>query len=242
MLDGVSTNPLGSPTRAAVPPESIAAIAAQDNNEAPLEDDSYFATDTAHASPNKSLPDPFQFDSSDDDIPLPQLTPLGSPSHALLVLPEQPPVEQPLEDTIPEVWFSPPRRALRARKPEQQMPYTLDLIRHRDQFRRRGLKPVHNPDSERHPHQGVEDDEQFQADDEDEGEVDKYERYVPLRPEVGRPTKRRRREGNETAVNGRLRIGEAGFIHPPKVDLPRPSRSIQEVTPELDVTPTRFCA
>jgi hypothetical protein len=75
------------------------------------------------------------------------------------------------------------------------MPYTLDLLRHRDQFRRRGLKPVHNP-SDRPKVRKEDDGDQYHADEEDVG-IDKDEVYHPPKTAEERAPKRRRVELNE---------------------------------------------
>lgn len=127
------------------------------------------------------------------------------------------------------------------------MPYTLDLIRHRDQFRRRGLKPVHNPDS-RPPIR--EDDEQYQADD-DEGEVeiDRDERYIPPNDSEEREPKRRRLQedlepenSGDQNVSGPLRTysrhRRRKFINPSRFDVrksPKVTNVVQQVTPAREV-------
>jgi len=136
--------------------------------------------------------DQFHFDSSDDDIPLQQNNKYQrTPSFSVIDPDERFNSITPAPDA--ENAPSAPRRALRARKPEQQMPYTLDLIRHRDQFRRRGLKPVHNPDEPRPARR--EEDDQYQGEPEEEQEIDNDERYVSrLRNDGLPPVKRRRLE------------------------------------------------
>lgn len=129
---------------------------------------------------------------------------------------------------------SPPRRALRARKPEQQMPYTLDLMRHRDQFRRRGLKPVHNPDAPQPP-RAQQEDEQYHADEEEEEpEIDADERYIPPKDVEERPPKRRRMEKEHDGEDEhpiRLKIGRKKFMDPRQFDPPHKVRPTQQVTP-----------
>ena len=105
------------------------------------------------------------------------------------------------------------------------MPYTLDLIRHRDQFRRRGLKPVHNPETQPQDH-GRDDDAQYQADEEEDIALDKEERYVPPKdvPKDGeeRASKRRKiqaeKERGDVVV--RKKIGK-NWIDPRKFDVSR---------------------
>jgi len=141
---------------------------------------------------------------------------------------------------------SPPRRALRARKPEQQMPYTLDLMRHRDQFRRRGLKPVQNPDNVQPSHKGDDEDDQYQSEEENQPEIDKDERYVsPNRRDGQPPVKKRRVETLKDKVEKIQSRHVRRFVSPdsmfsksaPKV--PKPPkvapRVIQQTTPERDV-------
>jgi len=111
------------------------------------------------------------------------------------------------------------------------MPYTLDLIRHRDQFRRRGLKPVHNPELQCHSH-GTEEDEQYQADEELEPELDKDERYVPpkdvSKDGQERAPKRRKvqAEDEQQDLGIRLEIGKR-WIDPRKFDV-SPWRNVSE--------------
>src|SRR5579859_2825642 len=115
---------------------------------------------------NRRTTDIFEFNSSDDDVPLQRTVNRHSPPTSSLrainaELPpkrsDKPQSRSPSPSNSP--WKSPapappqdtgnspsvqpaqkdptaPLRALRARKPEQQMPYTLDLLRHRDQFRK----------------------------------------------------------------------------------------------------------
>jgi hypothetical protein len=115
------------------------------------------------------------------------------------------------------------------------MPYTLDLIRHRDQFRRRGLKPVHNPDSRP---QIREEDEQYQADD-DEGEIDKDERYMPPKDIEEREPKRRRLqenlEGEDVEVPTYPRFRRKKFIDPGQFGVRRSPKVVQQVTPDREV-------
>jgi hypothetical protein len=122
------------------------------------------------------------------------------------------------------------------------MPYTLDLIRHRDQFRRRGLKPVHNPDSRP---QIREEDEQYQADDDEgEGEIDKDERYISPKDIEEREPKRRRFEENlenqnhEAQVRTYSRHRRKRFIDPSRFDVrksPKVTKAVQQVTPAREV-------
>ena len=106
-------------------------------------------------------------------------------------------------------------------------------MRHRDQFRRRGLKPVHNPDSAQPP-RAQEEDEQYHADEEEEAEIDADERYIPPKDIEQRPPKRRRKEneqaGDEEDVI-RPKIGRKKFIDPRLFDVPRKERPVQQVTP-----------
>src|ERR1700738_3023407 len=152
----------------------------------------------------------FEFESSDDDIPLARNDNLRrTPTSSVPA-----PIEKPSSRLAsPENRPTPPRRPLRTRKPEQQMPYTLDLIRHRDQFRRRGLKPVHNP-AENLPlpvHKA--DDEQYQADDDEgeEGQLAKYELYIPPKDAQERAPKRRRIEGRQNGQEGQRGWAESAF-------------------------------
>lgn len=170
-------------------------------------------------------PDIFHFESSDDDVPLQRTiltqrmssSPTAIENHNLTTTEKQ----------------SPLRRALRARKPEQRMPYTLDLMRHRDQFRRRGLKPVHNPFQQPRTH---EDDEQYQAD-EEEVEMDKDEQYVPPKGIGARAPKRHRIHENQENSDGeleiRLLVGRKKFLAP---DIPRKIRPPQQVTSNREVS------
>jgi hypothetical protein len=111
------------------------------------------------------------------------------------------------------------------------MPYTLDLIRHRDQFRRRGLKPVHNPELQYHSH-GTEEDDQYQADEELEPELDKDERYVPpkdvSKDGQERAAKRQKvqAEDEQEDVGIRLEVGNR-WIDPRKFDV-SPWRNVSE--------------
>jgi hypothetical protein len=168
--------------------------------------------------------DIFHFESSDDDVPLQRTIPTQ-------LVPSSPAArDNPPPNTIEQQ--SPPRRALRVRKPEQQMPYTLDLMRHRDQFRRRGLKPVHNPNE---PH-AREDDEQFQAD-EEEFEMDKDELYAPPKNMGERPPKRPRidenQENSDNELEIRLLVGRKKFLAP---DIPRKMKSMQQITRDREVS------
>ena len=178
------------------------------------------------------------FESSDDDMPLlPALTTRASsvpvPSAAMLGDAEQSQI-RPTETTESA---APPRRALRARKPEQEMPYTLDLIRHRDQFRRRGLKPVHNPGEASHSN---EIDDQYQGDDE-EG-VNDPEGQSPSPKEVRQHSPKRRRlqrdhtEEEEEQIEIRLRPGRRKFLDPRQFDVRRKPEPAQQVTPEQEVS------
>jgi hypothetical protein len=122
------------------------------------------------------------------------------------------------------------------------MPYTLDLIRHRDQFRRRGLKPVHNPIEQPRVH---EDDEQYPAE-EEEGEVDKDEIYISPKDNQERPSKRRRilqdrtAEENKTSFDEgaeiRLRAGRKGFMDPRQFDTNPKGKDAQPVTRHKEVS------
>ena len=177
-----------------------------------------------HQSKLRHTPDIFHFESSDDDVPLQRTIPTQW-------APSSPPArENPVLTTTEQQ--SSPRRALRARKPEQQMPYTLDLMRHRDQFRRRGLKPVHNPNEKPRTH---EDDEQYQADEEGV-EMDKDERYVPPKDMGERPPKRSRihenQENSDDELEIRLLFGRKKFLAP---DIPR-MRPVQQLTLDQEVT------
>lgn len=189
--------------------------------------------------PSQEIYDPFNFDSSDDDVPLqPKSTLPRAPSVTITDTSEH----RQFQPSLPEDSAALPRRALRARKPEQQMPYTLDLIRHRDQFRRRGLKPVHNPDNARPT---LEEDEQYQGDEEGPAvELDKDERYVsPTRHDGPRPLKKRRVETPEESTETiHLRRGRA-FIAPENLfsehifsERKPSSKIVQQVTPERDVS------
>jgi len=181
--------------------------------------------------------DIFDFNSSDDDLPL--LPPSSRPRTPTSSIP-LPPLCSDHASPTPEAHQeinSPPRRALRARKPEQQMPYTLDLIRHRDQFQRRGLKPVHNPDAAPPP-RVQEEDEQYQADEEEEVEIDQEERYIPPKDVEEPPPKRRRiekehREGEEEEEI-RIRTGRRKFIDPRQFDVQRKEKPVQQATPERE--------
>jgi hypothetical protein len=168
----------------------------------------------------------FEFDSGDDDIPLQRnQTVHRTPTSSLPAV-----VEKPTSNPASlEQSTTPPRRALRTRKPEQQMPYTLDLIRHRNQFRRRGLKPVHNPGV--HPHPVHEADEQYQADD-DEGEMDNDERYIPPPDVQERAAKRRKtneiqttEDNDETDIH--LQHGRKKFLDPRRFDPNKPKPKTQ---------------
>ena len=179
----------------------------------------------SHQSKLYHTPDIFHFESSDDDVPLQRTiltqrvssSPSASENRTLTTIEKQ----------------SPLPRALRARKPEQQMPYTLDLMRHRDQFRRRGLKPVQNPFQQPRTH---EDDEQYQAD-EEEVEMDKDEQYVPPKDIRERPPKRHRIHENQENSDGeleiRLLVGRKKFLAP---DIPRKMRPVQQVTANREVS------
>jgi hypothetical protein len=175
--------------------------------------------------------DIFHFESSDDDVPLKPIVPtqqVPSPSPASSA--ENQGIN-PME--FPEKSKSPPHRALRARKPEQQMPYTLDLIRHRDQFRRRGLKPVHNPDAQP---RAREDDEQYQAD-EEEVEFDKNEQYIPPKDIGERPSKRRRLNENEEEEEDweiQLLSGRKKFLDPRQFNIQK-KKFVQQITPDREV-------
>ena len=172
-----------------------------------------------------STPDIFHFESSDDDVPLQRTIPAQR-------VPSSPAARDIHAPAYTEQQ-SPPRRALRARKPEQQMPYTLDLMRHRDQFRRRGLKPVHNPNEQP---RAREDDEQYQAD-EEEVEMDKDEQYVPPKDMGDRPPKRPRihenQENSDDELEIRLLVGRKKFLAP---DIPRKRRLARQVTPDREVS------
>ena len=110
-------------------------------------------------------------------------------------------------------------------------------MRHRDQFRRRGLKPVHNPDAAPPP-RVQEEDEQYQADEEEEPEIDQDERYIPPKDVEERPPKRRRIEKEhgegEEEEEIRMRIGRSKFIDPRQFDLPRKEKPVQQATPERE--------
>jgi len=113
------------------------------------------------------------------------------------------------------------------------MPYTLDLMRHRDQFRRRGLKPVHNPDAAQPP-RAQQEDEQYQADEEEEPEIDADERYIPPKDLEERPPKRPRTEKEHDGEEEhpiRLKIGRKKFIDPRQFNVPPKVRQVQQVTP-----------
>lgn len=177
--------------------------------------------------------DIFHFESSDDDVPL--QPPFRNQGIAFSSPPTV--VENLAAATTsesPEKSQSLPRRALRARKPEQQMPYTLDLIRHRDQFRRRGLKPVHNPDAQSRVR---EDDDQYQAD-EEEVEVDKDEQYFPPKDIREPAPKRRRIDENEGSPDDdmdiQLLVGRRKFLDPRQFDV-RKQKPVQQVTPDREV-------
>jgi len=179
--------------------------------------------------------DIFDFNSSDDDLPL--LPPSSHPRTPTSSLPPLPSYHASPTPEARQEANSPPRRALRARKPEQQMPYTLDLIRHRDQFRRRGLKPVHNPDAAPPP-RAQEEDEQYQADEEEEAEIDHDERYIPPKDVEERPPKRRRIEkehdGEEEDEDIRIQTGRRKFIDPRQYDVQRKEKPAQQATPDRE--------
>jgi len=225
MIDAVSTRPVDSSQTTSGSGNSVSNGAVENNSE---------------GLPSQEIYDPFNFGSSDDDIPLQPKSTL--PRATSVTITDTSEHEHPqFQPSLPEDSAALPRRALRARKPEQQMPYTLDLIRHRDQFRRRGLKPVHNPDNARPV---LEEDEQYQGDEEGpEVELDKDERYVSAtRHDKPRPLKRRRVEApEESPVTIHLRRGRA-FIAPENLfpehisSKRKPSSKIvQQVTPERDV-------
>jgi hypothetical protein len=176
----VSTSPL-SRRSTPVTSQPNATASAQSQKSQPSKEDN------APSSDKPRIADIFHFESSDDDVPLvitrPSSQPPKSPSP-----PNDTPAEEPTDSNLP-------RRALRARKPEQQMPYTLDLLRHRDQFRRRGLKPVHNP-SDRPKVRKEDEGDQYHADEEDLG-IDQDEVYHPPKTAEERAPKRRRVELNE---------------------------------------------
>ena len=160
--------------------------------------------------------DIFDFESTDDDF-----SPLNPRTQVLTSPPPHSPASPPADDGPASE--DPPRRSLRARKPEQQMPYTLDLLRHRDQFRRRGLKPVQNPDER--PKAGKEDyGDQYQAD--EDVEIDRDEVYHPPKMTEERASKRRRIEPNKESrlpelPKIRINRASAKFQDPRKYDIRR---------------------
>ena len=169
--------------------------------------------------------DIYGFESGDDDLPLliNSSPPFPKPS------PPHPRPSLTADDgPAPE---DPPRRALRARKPEQQMPYTLDMLRHRDQFRRRGLKPVQNPTDK--PKARREDDgDQYQADEEDV-EIDRDEVYRPPKTTEEHAPKRRRIEQNKENRQPelpkiRINRGSTKFQDPHKLDIRRGEDRLSE--------------
>jgi hypothetical protein len=116
------------------------------------------------------------------------------------------------------------------------MPYTLDLIRHRDQFRRRGLKPVHNPEANPPDREA---DQQYQADD-DEAEIDKDERYLPPKDGQERAPKRRRVQAEEnnvedTGVQVKLPAGRKKFLDPPGLDVDNIRKTRLQESPKRQV-------
>ena len=162
--------------------------------------------------------DTYGFESGDDDLPV--LIDPGPP------FPQIPSPHTPASLAAdhgpgPE---NPPRRALRARKPEQQMPYTLDLLRHRDQFRRRGLKPVQNPGDKPKARKEY-DGDQYQADEEDV-EIDRDEIYRPPKTTEEPAPKRRRIEQNKENRQPelpkiRINRGSTKFQDPREFDIRR---------------------
>lgn len=175
----------------------------------------------------------FNFESSENNVPLQA----NSPHRTSCLLSPSAVGEKPMftQFELSEILPTPPRRTLRARKPEQQMPYTLDLMRHRDQFRRRGLKPVHNPDSQRFVH---EQDEQYHVD-EDEADVDKDERCIPPKGVEERAPKRRRvresvqNENKESSIH--LHVGRKRFLDPGQFDVHPEESHGQQVVHEQEV-------
>ena len=169
-------------------------------------------------------PDVFHFESSDDDVPLLRTIHTQHASPSVHAVTENPAPTMTAHQTLP-------RRALRARKPEQQMPYTLDLMRHRDQFRRRGLKPVQNPFQQ---HRSREDDEQYQAD-EEEADMDKDKHYM-LPKDIGdRVLKGPRLHENDSVeeLDIHLRFGRKKFLAP---DVPQKSNPMKQATPDREVS------
>ena len=182
-------------------------------------------SNVTHQSKLHQTPDIFHLESSDDDVPFERTIPMQQGSSSPIAR------ENPSLTTTEQQPHL--RRALRARRPEQQMPYTLDLMRHRDQFRRRGLKPVHNPSERPRTH---EDDEQYHAD-EEEAEMDKDERYFPPKDVGARPPKRPRIHGNQEnsddELDIRLLVGRKKFLAP---DVPRKTGPMQQVPPNGEVS------
>ena len=180
--------------------------------------------------------DVYHFESSDDDVPL-QGQKLAQPVLSSPASAVENSVSSHVLSPAPSTSDrkSPPRRALRARKPEQKMPYTLDLMRHRDQFRRRGLKPVHNLDAQSRVH---EDEEQYQAD-EEEVYLDKNEKYIPPEDVGQRAAKRRRIYVKETLNEDfeiQLRVGRKRFLYPTKFDVPRTIKPTHQVAADREVS------
>lgn len=159
--------------------------------------------------------DIFGFEFSDDDVPLRTNASAAQPPKPLSN--EHPTEKEPVVEV-------PPRRALRARKPEQQMPYTLDLLRHRDQFRRRGLKPVETHSDHPKVSRKEDDGDQYQADQEDM-EIDRDEVYhAPKTNEERAPKRRRIEPSKENRFSQLPKVGinrEAIFQDPRKFNIRR---------------------
>jgi hypothetical protein len=188
--------------------------------------------------------DVYDLESSDDDVPLqPRIPgnerPASVPpvSSATRVDDAQAPPNLPSEDINAA---EPPRRALRARRPEQQMPYTLDLIRHRDQFRRRGLKPVHNPGEASH---AKENDDQYQADEDNSENEPEPQFQSPPGAEEHLPKRRKIRQDNnddEAQPEIHLRPGRRKFLDPRQFDVSRKVEPPRQDTPEREVVFTCY--
>ena len=200
-----------------------------------------YATSVDHlqTSQNTRKGEIYDLESSDDDMPLQPKLPRNEPPLSL------PPISsatatddiRELANHPPEHLGAPeaPRRALRARRPEQQMPYTLDLIRHRDQFRRRGLKPVHNPGEAL---RSKENDDQYQA---DEDECDNAPEPESLSARGGdehlskRQRIRQANDDDEDQLEIHLRPGRRKFLDPRQFDVSRKVEPSREDTPEHEV-------
>jgi hypothetical protein len=118
------------------------------------------------------------------------------------------------------------------------MPYTLDLLRHRDQFRRRGLRPVHNP-SDRPKVRREDDGDQYHADEEDV-DIDQDEIYHPPKTAEERAPKRRRVEPSEKSrfpelPKVRINRGIPDFQDPRMFDIRRDDDKPVE-TPQREVS------